>query len=272
MSKTSDSKARKVQRAVVRRGQASMRKQVGEPSVPVTSGIRRFYVYFLFAITLSAIVLFAVRNAPTWLNRNPSNADIVQTPSQNPGSFSANTPTANRIGIISGHRGNDIGTECQDGFNEAQLNFDHATRLANLLRAEGYTVDILDEFDTRLNGYRALVVLSIHADSCQYINDLATGFKVARSENSAVPNIEDKLVACLTARYKSATGLRLHANTITHDMTRYHGFRKIEPNTPGALIETGFLYLDRNVLTQKADVVARGLMDGLMCFLRDETL
>jgi N-acetylmuramoyl-L-alanine amidase len=54
-------------------------------------------------------------------------------------------------------------------------------------------------------------------------------------------------------------------------MTRYHGFRKIAPNTPGALIETGFLYLDRNVLTQKADVVARGLMDGLMCFLRDET-
>ena len=62
--------------------------------------------------------------------------------------------------------------------------------------ASGATrVDVLDEFDPRLNGYRALLLLSIHADSCDYINDEATGFKVAHVFDSKVPDQEDKLVA-----------------------------------------------------------------------------
>lgn len=177
---------------------------------------------------------------------------------------------ARRIGIVSGHRGNDSGAVCADGFTEASLNFDHATRAADILRTAGYEVDILDEKDARLTNYQALAFVSIHADSCTYINDLATGFKISRSVHSAVPEVEDRLVACLISRYKQATGMRFHRNTITRNMTEYHGFYKIGAKTPSAIIETGFMNLDRDILTKRADDVASGIASGVLCFLRDE--
>lgn len=175
--------------------------------------------------------------------------------------------TARRIGIVSGHRDNDSGAVCADGFTEAELNFMHASRAAEILRQRGYVVDILGEFDPRLNGYRADAYLSIHADSCQQINDLATGYKAARSRHSALPEVEDRLVACLTQHYERATGLRFHRNTVTANMLEYHGFYKIDAATPAAILETGFMYLDRKVVEGRADDVARGIADGLSCFL-----
>jgi N-acetylmuramoyl-L-alanine amidase len=177
------------------------------------------------------------------------------------------TPAARRVGIVSGHRDNDSGAVCADGFTEAELNFMHASRVAAMLQERGYTVDILSEFDARLKGYRADAYLSIHADSCQSINELATGYKVARSTHSAVPDVEDRLVQCLTQNYERATGLRFHRNTVTANMLEYHGFYKIDAGTPAAIIETGFMFLDRKVVEDRADDVARGIADGLICFL-----
>jgi N-acetylmuramoyl-L-alanine amidase len=114
-------------------------------------------------------------------------------------------------------------------------------------------------------------LLSIHADSCQYINELATGFKVARVQDSRVPDQEDRLVACVTEQYRSATGLRFHANTVTFDMTRYHAFYEIDVTTPAAIIEIGFMNLDRAILVEQPDVVAKGIVDGLRCFIEGET-
>ena len=175
---------------------------------------------------------------------------------------------AKRIGIVSGHRNNDSGSVCDDGLTEAKLNFDHATRVAQLLRAQGYTVDILDEFDARLDWYASAAFVSIHADSCTYINDLATGFKVARAENSAVPEEEDRFVACMKSNYQAATGLKFNASTITVNMTDYHAFRAMNPQTPAVIIETGFMNLDRATLVNRTDVVAKGISDGILCFLR----
>jgi N-acetylmuramoyl-L-alanine amidase len=177
------------------------------------------------------------------------------------------TPMIPRIGIVSGHHGNDSGTVCKDGLTEAQVNYDIAARVVFEMRQRGYNVDLLDEFDPRLHGYRALLLLSIHADSCDYINDEATGFKVAHVYDSKVPQQEDKLVQCLLDRYATRTGMRFHVNSVTPDMTSYHSFYEIAPDTPGAIIETGFLHLDRVILTQHADIVAQGIVDGLMCFL-----
>lgn len=229
-------------------------------------GLQRWFAIGLAAIAIGALIIVGAQNAPRWLEA------LAATPSALlPSSATADDNDANRIGIVSGHRGNDSGAVCADGLTEAQVNFSHATRVADFLRAEGYTVDILDEFDARLKGYRALALLSIHADSCAYINDLATGFKVARALESRVPEAEDRLVACMTSRYKRATGMRFHANTVTRDMTQYHAFGEIEPETPAAIIETGFMYLDRPVLTRKPEIVAKGITEGLLCFLRDET-
>jgi len=177
------------------------------------------------------------------------------------------TPYIPRIGVVAGHRGNDPGAVCKDGLAEAQVNYDIASRVTTEMRQRGYRVDLLDEFDPRLTGYQALLVLSIHADSCDYINDEATGFKVAHVLDSKVPDQEDRLVKCLVERYQARTGMQFHENSITYDMTRYHAFYEISPDTPAAIIETGFLRLDRTILTQRADLVAQGIVDGLMCYL-----
>lgn len=180
------------------------------------------------------------------------------------------------IGIVSGHRGPypstglpDPGATCADGLTEQQVNENVARQVVTLLQREGYQVDLLDEFDARLQGYRALAVVSIHADSCEFVNEQATGFKVASFAYSTVPQVDAQLVTCLNDRYAAATGMSLHPS-ITNDMTNYHNFQELAPGTPGAVIEIGFLYLDRALLTGRADVIAYGIYDGILCFLRNE--
>jgi N-acetylmuramoyl-L-alanine amidase len=182
-----------------------------------------------------------------------------------------------RIGIVSGHMGNDSGAVCTDengvvDLTEADVNFEIASRVRDSLVAKGYQVDLLNEFDTRLNGYRAVALVSIHNDSCEYVNEAATGFKVAASLETRDINRAQRLTACLTNRYQSLTGLFFHANSITPDMTEYHAFSEIDPNTITAIIETGFLNLDREILTEQTDLVAEGVTQGILCFINNESV
>jgi len=182
-----------------------------------------------------------------------------------------------RIGIVAGHMGNDSGAACVDEngkttLTEADVNLSIATLVQRSLTERGYQVDLLNEFDTRLNGYRAAALVSIHNDSCEYINDQASGFKVAASLETRDLNRAQRLTACLTDRYQRMTGLFFHANSITSDMTQYHAFSEIDPNTITAIIETGFLYLDRNILTKRTDVVAEGVTQGILCFVNNESV
>jgi N-acetylmuramoyl-L-alanine amidase len=145
-----------------------------------------------------------------------------------------------------------------------------ANRVKLNLESAGYQLVLLDEFDDRLVGFDALALVSIHADSCDYINDLATGFKVTSSLESPVPDEAARLVACLQDRYQSRTLMNFHANSITFDMTAYHAFREIDQHTPAAIIETGFLNLDRRILTEQPDLVAQGITDGILCYVNNE--
>ena len=67
--------------------------------------------------------------------------------------------------------------------------------------------------------------------------------------------------------YRNATQMNYHANTITPDMADYHAFRELAPGTPALIIEVGFMNLDRELLTTNADIPARGITDGILCFL-----
>jgi len=176
------------------------------------------------------------------------------------------------IGIVAGHSGpqGDPGAVCPDGLTEASINLDVANRVKATLEQAGFRVDVLNEFDDRLDGYKALALVSIHSDSCDYINDQATGFKVARALYDQVPEKSDRLVACITDRYKDRTGMNFHAGSITFDMTQYHGFNEIDANTPGAIIELGFLNLDRDMLTNHPDLVAQGVAEKILCYARNE--
>ncbi len=182
-----------------------------------------------------------------------------------------------RIGIVAGHNGNDSGAVCLDengqvDLTEADLNLKIANLVQESLVTRGYQVDLLNEFDTRLNGYRAVALISIHNDSCEYVNDEATGFKVASSLETRDVNRAQRLTACLVDRYQRASGLTFHANSITADMTQYHAFSEIDPNTITAIIETGFLNLDREILTTETDRVAEGVTQGILCFMNNESV
>lgn len=178
------------------------------------------------------------------------------------------TPHVPRIGIVAGHSGNDSGAVCPDGLQEADINMDVARRVIGLLTARGWQLDLLEEFDVRLNGYQADALLSIHADSCNVPGK--TGFKVTRAEASYLPESGDRLVECLSRRYEARTGLPFDPYTITYDMTRYHAFYEIDRTTPAAIIEAGFMLDDREILTEHSDLVAQGIADGLICFIENE--
>jgi N-acetylmuramoyl-L-alanine amidase len=176
------------------------------------------------------------------------------------------------IGIVAGHWGSDSGAVCSDGLTEKEVNLNIASFVQKYLAEDGYEVNLLKEFDSKLTGYEASVLISIHADSCDYINDLATGFKVAQAMASKRPERTARLTACLRNRYSEATGLELHSTSVTEDMTSYHAFGEIDENTPAVIIETGFLNLDRQLLTQNPELAAQGIASGIRCFINNESI
>lgn len=201
---------------------------------------------------------------------------IILTPRSPEGAPLVSQPQL-RIGIVAGHSGNDAGAVCYDGngnvtLTEADLNLEIAAIVQQQLTQQGYQVDLLREFDSRLNGYRALAIVSIHNDSCEYINDQATGFKVAAALNTNDLNRANRLTACLVDRYERLTDMTFHAGSITGDMREYHAFREIDPSTVAAIIETGFLNLDREILTKRTDLVAAGVVEGILCFANNENI
>ena len=191
-------------------------------------------------------------------------------------SFPTLTPRPSpRIGIVAGHLGNDSGAVCPEelgGVREVDINLDVASRVQAILQAEGYQVDLFNEFDDGLLAYKSVALVSIHSDSCNYINDQATGFKDAAAMSTVYPEQAVRLTECLRARYQQDTGLTFHTGSVTNDMTSYHAFDEIDPQTPAAIIEIGFMNLDYQLLTQRPDIIARGITDGLLCYIRNENV
>ncbi len=188
------------------------------------------------------------------------------------------TPTARPrplIGLVVGHwddNTKDPGAVCSDGLTEIEINQAIATRVKQRLVDKGFDVDLLREFDQKLRGYQALALVSIHADSCEYINDEATGFKVAAALSNQYPERAARLTACIKDRYSKATGLAYHSSTVTNDMSSYHAFDEIDSNTNAVIIEAGFLNLDRQILTKGQDQIAEGISNGILCYIRNEDI
>jgi N-acetylmuramoyl-L-alanine amidase len=196
----------------------------------------------------------------------------VDTPAAAPLQPTRSAATSARIGLVAGHWGNDSGAVCPNGTTEVDINLRVATLVQQSLLAEGYQVDLLQEFDPKLQDYRATALVSIHSDSCDYRGPEATGYKIARASNAYDSNLTFRLLNCLRDRYAQATGLTYHPNTITIDMSEYHAFDEVAPTTPAVIIEIGFMNLDYDLLTQHPDVVARGITSGILCYVRNESL
>jgi N-acetylmuramoyl-L-alanine amidase len=229
------------------------------------------FIIMVFMGVLMGFRLFGPEERQEIRIAQPTIVEIVPTPVLAPTVCVAANPLPTRdpfrplVGIVSGHRGNDSGAVCPDGLTEADVNYRVAQEVTNLLDRRGVQSVVLDEFDDRLDNFLADVLVSLHADSCMYPD--ATGFKVARATDSAIPEAEDKLVACLYQEYGQYTGLPEHLSSVTDNMTNYHAFREIDRMTPGAIIELGCLLDDRELLENKPKVLARGVAAGILCFL-----
>lgn len=193
---------------------------------------------------------------------------IVPIPTRTP--TPTPTPLPPLVALVAGHSGGeDPGAVCPDGLREVDITIDVAQRAKQMLQARGYRVEILAEFDPRLNvsrrDYAPNAFLAIHADSCVYY---ASGYKVARAANSASPQEDDRLVRCVSSSYAAASQLAFHEGSITNDMKHYHGLMKIHPLSPGAIIELGFMGSDRAILVNQREQLALGIANGIERFLR----
>ncbi|HVN56141.1 MAG TPA: N-acetylmuramoyl-L-alanine amidase [Anaerolineaceae bacterium] len=253
-----------------------------EPTSEAPAPIRRMSLFRALQTVISVAILIATlftvwTPAGLFSNNLIKRMNFVvlqpgEAPPQ-PGVLPSPTPRpAPRIGLVSGHMGNDSGSVCPDGLTEAEVNLKIATLVKQDLSSAGYEVDLLKEFDSKLYGYQALVLVSIHNDSCDFINDEATGFKVSAAKSSTYPERASRLTSCLVDRYAATTKMVFHYNSITRDMTEYHAFNEIDANTTAAIIETGFLNLDRKILTEHTDLVAKGVSAGILCFVRNENV
>ena len=138
--------------------------------------------------------------------------------------------------------------------------------MAQQFARQGATVTILNEFDDRLQGLQADLLVSIHADSCIG----ASGYKAAYATNANVATAALVLNRCFDEWYAKTTQLTLHLNTITHAMTDYHAFRKIDPTTPAMILEVGFIGGDQQLLVERPATVAQGITESIRCYFESE--
>ncbi len=258
--------AQRIQR--VKKRQTRRRRQ----TVGVMGGIFRSVIVIVIAAALMATI-FTWSTPSQFINDQvKSKLSIAQATGQAT-TVPTVIPTPNwlrKVGIVSGHRGPQVppdpGAICPDGLTEASITFAVSQKVVRNLRDRGYSVDLLDEFDPRLDGYQAAALVSIHANTCKNFGEVVTGYLIARAAARSGLGQDDGLVECVARYYGQATGLTRRPG-VTIDMSDYHTFREIHPLTPAAILELGFMLADRNILTDKQDEMAKGITDGILCFL-----
>lgn len=257
---------------------ADKEESISRPSKPRNKGTF-WYLQMVVGVAFLLATLFTAWTEPGLLPSSLSESlNSALAKKETPQSSGLPTTTARpklRIGIVAGHSGNDPGAVCPaelGGIREVDINLTIANLTRENLINEGYDVDLLAEFDPRLTGYQALALISIHADSCDYVNEQATGFKIAAAMSTLYPEQTERLTSCLRNRYTETTGLSFHPGSVTTDMTGYHAFSEIHNQTPATIIEVGFMNLDRKILTEQPELLARGITSGILCYVRNEDI
>ena len=157
---------------------------------------------------------------------------------------------------------------------EWEVNYAIAELTAEILRAEGVTVEILPA--TVPPDYWADAFIAIHADGSE--DRGVRGFKVAPPWRDLTGKA-DELTTYIENSYQEATGFAKDPN-ISRNMRGYYAFafwryeHAVHPMTTSVIVETGFLTnaADRNVIVQKPAVSARGIANGILAYLEQEKL
>ena len=239
---------------MARKSRKRQKRQRSEATEKALGTVRNLLLALLMGILILAVM--SARTDPSYLGLGEEGdtwLDLI-----------GSRPSTPLIGIIAGHWQFDSGAVCPDGLREVDINLEIARLVVDALRENGYLAEVLPEYSRKLNGYRALALISLHADSCVYH---VSGFKVAAREGRSATEQNSRLVECLYEEYGKATGLARHDSSITVDMTEYHAFRSISSKTPAAIIEMGFMGSNRELLTQRQDLVVQGIVDGILLYL-----
>lgn len=244
----------------------------GTKPIPPMNSWRAFQTIIAIAILLAT--LFTLWTPTSLFTVDETNLQLAFLPEEvTPTALPTPLPSEKpRLGILVGHWGKDNGWVCPDGLREVDINLRIGTLTQQELAREGYNVDLLQENDQRLFQYQALALVSIHTDTCDFLGDAASGFKVAPALASLQPDKAANLAACMIDRYANITGLSYHYNEVTTDMSSYHPFDEVNSITPIIVIEAGYLNLDRQILTEKPDLLAFGIASGILCYVRAEPI
>ncbi|MFA5925395.1 MAG: N-acetylmuramoyl-L-alanine amidase [Parcubacteria group bacterium] len=156
------------------------------------------------------------------------------------------------------------------GKSEWEVNLAIAQNAAKILRDNGYTVDVLPA--TVPADYQADLFVAIHADG--NADSSVSGFKVASPWNDPTGKGAE-LANDLEKIYGGATKLKVDPN-VTRDMRGYYAFNyrrfehSISPNTPAAIIETGFLTdpSDREIIADQPEKAASGIARAVETYLK----
>ena len=237
-------------------------------------------VALLFVVLASLITPVLIYRAARQPNTGLATATAADVPAPNSTACQRQLANSRTVGIQAGHYQIDqLPDELSNlqydfgassgGVNEVDVNLDVAQRVISLLKNAGITATLLPA--TVPIDYCANAFVAIHADG----NDDPTvyGYKVAPSSwdtDGKAERLSDNIIQ----DYATATSMALNP-TITDNMTQYYAFNytkfqhAIDPLTPGALIEVGFITnpTDRAVMTQSAQEVAQGIANGIIDYL-----
>jgi N-acetylmuramoyl-L-alanine amidase len=152
---------------------------------------------------------------------------------------------------------------------EADLTYDIARRVQQLLESEGVAVDLLPA--TIPPSYDADAFVAIHADGAASAGP--RGWKVATPWRAS--RASQQLLAAVADSYGPATSLPEDVGGITVNMRGYYAFNNrrhqhaVARTTPAIIVEMGFMTnaSDRVVLFNQPDRVASGIARGVLAYL-----
>lgn len=183
-----------------------------------------------------------------------------------------------RIAIQAGHGQGDPGAlSCDGTVREADINEAVARLVVEILRSNGAEVDLFIGDNPDILGYQGDAFVALHADWCPDAStpSIPSGFKVSRYGGTAGTGLDgsgdvsDQLVSAIWDQYGRTTGMPQDRSPghFPPRMLNYYALAQIDSSTAGAVIEMGWLSGDLHMLVNEQDLLAAGIVNGIVSFL-----
>jgi len=250
--------------------------------------LKKLSFLLLFFAFIGVVGSFAAKSNEDITGAPPYGVPEEEAPDINPLAFlhSWTRPDGPaKVGIQVGHWKNDeVPEELKNlrnntgasggGMSEWEVNYAIAELIAQKLKVQGVTVDILPT--TIEPDYWADVFIAIHADGSE--DRSKSGYKFASPWRDFTGNAE-LLVELLNSYYGDQVDMDYDPN-ISRNMRGYYAFawwrydHSIHPMTTAAIAETGFLTnaYDREIIIDQPDISATAISEAIIDYLRKKQL